>query len=84
MKDQTPKELVNNGVPTNYRTLWYRQLGSTDQLFVDSVVEEVIKNPKAMLSLVARILITKFSIKCDLNTVTNGLGDMVDVKKATQ
>ena len=83
MKDQTPKQLVSDSVPRNFRTFWYRRLNNDQRGFIDSVIEEVIKNPKAALSLVARNLIDKFSIKCNLNSVANGLGDMVDARKAT-
>jgi len=78
-------QLVSDGEPENFRTQWYRNYSSVNQAYIQEVVQEIIKNPKASLQLVARNLAVELLIKStEVPVIVATLEDMIHNVKAAQ
>ena len=82
---KTAKQLVSDGTPHNFKTQWYRKLGSEDRAYVDEIIQEILKNPETSIQLVARNLAVELSIKpSEVQSVALTLEETVRDVKATQ
>ena len=83
---RTAQQLVYDGMPQNFKTQWYRRLSKINQLYVNEIIQEILKNPEASLQLVARNLAVELSIKpTEIPVIATTLEEIIrDVKKATQ
>jgi len=83
-KYKTAAKLVKSAIPVKSGKPWYEELSAANQIFVHSVVREVIKRPEAALSAVAENLIYELSINRSVGTVAHTLREMIrNVQKET-